>query len=207
MEAFLKAKGFKGAGLRTFLERLGHGDHAGEIQLNALARDDAILEANLAWHVRAWGRWVLARARKELASYYPTYAEFEPLAPGKNYEPRPIRLLEIDNDGVAQLEPLNAGFDAAYLNDPRNPRWIARPTVAYLWARTVTCKQCRATLPLLKTRWLCKKDRKRVLLAMDLACRVHGLSAGQAGACRRCLRRAERRAAQRGQRGAAAGAR
>ena len=169
MEAFLKAKGFKGAGLRTFLERLGHGDHAGEIQLNALARDDAILEADLAWHVRAWGRWVLARARKELASYYPTtYAEFEPLAPGKNYEPRPIRLLEIDNDGVAQLEPLNAGFDAAYLKDPRNPRWIAKPTVAYLWARTVTCKQCRATLPLLKTRWLCKKDRKRVLLTMDL---------------------------------------
>ena len=168
MEAFLKAKGFKGAGLRTFLERLGHGDHASEIQLNALARDDAILEANLAWHVRAWGRWVLARARKELASYYPTYAEFEPLAPGKNFEPRPMRLLEIDNDGVAQLEPLNAGFDAAYLKDPRNPRWIAKPTVAYLWARTVTCKQCRATLPLLKTRWLCKKDRKRVLLTMDL---------------------------------------
>ena len=26
MEAFLKAKGFKGASLRTFLERLGHGD-------------------------------------------------------------------------------------------------------------------------------------------------------------------------------------
>ena len=168
MEAFLKAKGFKGAGLRTFLERLGHGDHASEIQLNALARDDAILEANLAWHVRAWGRWVLARARKELASYYPTYAEFEPLAPGKNFEPRPMRLLEIDNDGVAQLEPPNTGFDAAYLKDPRNPRWITKPTVAYLWARTVTCKQCRTTLPLLKTRWLCKKDRKRVLLAMDL---------------------------------------
>ena len=35
MEAFLKAKGFKGAGLRTTLERLGHGD-GGEIQLDAL---------------------------------------------------------------------------------------------------------------------------------------------------------------------------
>ena len=172
--------------------------------------------------MRAWGRWVLARARKELASYYPSYAEFEPLAPGKNYEPRPMRLLEIDNDGVAQLEPLNAGFDAAYLKDPRNPRWIAKPTVAYLWARTVTCKQCRATLPLLKTRWLCKKDRKRVLLAMDLPAAVHGPPAcpclagrqvacfsrqGQAGAGRRCLRRAERRAAQRRQRGTAARAR
>ena len=42
-----------------------------------------------------------------------------------------------------------------------------QPTVAYLWARTVTCKNCRATVPLLKTRWLCKKDNKRVLLTME----------------------------------------
>ena len=166
MEAFLKAKGFKGASLRTFLERLGHGD-GGEIQLDLLQQDDPILEADLAWHVRAWGRWVLAKARTELAAHYPTYAEFEPLKPDEEYEPRPMRLLEVDDEGVPQVDPLNAEFDAAYLKDPRNPRWIAKPTVAYLWARTVTCKQCRATLPLLKTRWLCKKDRKRVLLTME----------------------------------------
>ena len=166
MEAFLKAKGFKGASLRTFLERLGHGD-GGEIQLDLLQQDDPILEADLAWHVRAWGRWVLAKARTELAAYYPTYAEFEPLKPDEEYEPRPMRLVEVDDEGVPQVDPLNAEFDAAYLKDPRNPRWIAKPTVAYLWARTVTCKQCRATLPLLKTRWLCKKDRKRVLLTME----------------------------------------
>ena len=166
MEAFLKAKGFKGASLRTFLERLGHGD-GGEIQLDLLQQDDPILEADLAWHVRAWGRWVLAKARTELAAHYPTYAEFEPLKPDEEYEPRPMRLLEIDDAGIPQVDPLNAEFDDAYLKDPRNPRWIAKPTVAYLWARTVTCKQCRATLPLLKTRWLCKKDRKRVLLTME----------------------------------------
>ena len=166
MEAFLKAKGFKGASLRTFLERLGHGD-GGDIQLDLLQQDDPILEADLAWHVRAWGRWVLAKARTELAAYYPTYAEFEPLKPDEEYESRPIRLLEVDDAGVPQVDPLNAEFDDAYLKDPRNPRWIAKPTVAYLWARTVTCKQCRATLPLLKTRWLCKKDRKRVLLTME----------------------------------------
>ena len=166
MEAFLKAKGFKGASLRTCLERLGHGD-GGELQLDALGHDDPTVEADLAWQVRAWGRWVLARARKELAPYYPTYAEFEPLAPGEDREKRPMRLLEIDGEGVPELDPLNAEFDAAYLKDPCNPRWIAKPTVAYLWARTVTCKQCRAMLPLLKTRWLCKKDRKRVLLTME----------------------------------------
>ena len=172
METFLKAKGFKGARLRTQLERFGHGN--GEVQLDALPQSEfasgshgPTIEADLAWHVRAWGRWVLARARRELAAYYPTYADFEPQTPGVDFEPQPISLLDTDDDGVLLLDPLNAGFDAAYLRDPRNPRWVAKPTVAYLWARTVPCKQCRAPLPLLKTRWLCKKDRKRVLLTME----------------------------------------
>ena len=166
MEDFLKAKGFKGAGLRTFLERLGHGD-GGDIQLDLVQYDDPILEADLAYHVRAWGRWVLARARKELSSYYPTYAEFEPLESDEKFLSRPSRqFLEVE-EGVPQINPLNAEFDDAYLKDKHNPRWIAKPPVAYLWARTVTCKQCRATLPLLKTRWLCKKSRKRVLLTME----------------------------------------
>jgi adenine-specific DNA methylase len=71
-------------------------------------------EVDLSWHVRAWGYWVLERARKDLERFYPTI------------------------DG--------------------------KPTVAYLWARTVTCKNCRATLPLLKTLWLCKKDNRRYRL-------------------------------------------
>ncbi len=165
MDSFLKSKGFKGASLRTILERLGHGE--GETQLEFLSHEDPIFEADLAWQVRAWGRWVLARARKQLASYYPTYAEFGPLTPGSEDAPRPLRLLETDAEGVAQLDPLNAGYNETYLRDPRNPRWIAKPTVAYLWARIVTCKQCRAMLALLKTRWLCKKERKRVLLTME----------------------------------------
>ena len=165
MEAFLKSKGFKGASLRTMLERLGHGE--GETQLEFLSHEDPIFETDLAWQVRAWGRWVLARARKQLASYYPTYAEFVPLVPTGEYVQPAMQLLEVDAEGVPQLDPLNDEFDDEYLRDPRNARWIAKPTVAYLWARTVTCKQCRAMLPLLKTRWLCKKDRKRVLLRME----------------------------------------
>ena len=74
-------------------------------------------EADLAWHVRAWGWWVLQQAQKDLERFYPTIHD--------------------------------------------------KPTVAYLWARTVTCKNCRATIPLLKTRWLCKTDNKRVLLTME----------------------------------------
>ena len=165
MEAFLKAKGFKGTRLRTFLERLGHVKSEG-LQLSELSEDDSLFEADLAWHLRAWGRWVLVQARKELAPHYPTYAEFQPLTPTGDEVRRPLQFLGLDNNGVAQLDPLNSKFDDAYLRDVRNPRWVAKPTVAYLWARTVTCKQCRATLPLLKTRWLCKKDNKRVLLAL-----------------------------------------
>ena len=75
-----------------------------------------------------------------------------------------LQLLEVDDDGLAHVDPLNAEFNSAYLADSKNPRWVAKPPVAYLWARTVSCKQCRIVLPLLKTSWLCKTDRKRVLL-------------------------------------------
>src|SRR5262249_13052506 len=78
-----------------------------------------------------------------------------------------LKLVPINDDGEPQTELLNAGFDRDYLENDRNPRWIAKPTVAYLWARTVKCKACRATVPLLKTRWLAKKDNKRVLLSME----------------------------------------
>jgi putative DNA methylase len=74
-------------------------------------------EADLSWHVRAWGQWVHQRATADLERFYPKV------------------------DG--------------------------KPTVAYLWARTVRCKNCRSVVPLLKTMWLCKKDNKRVLLTME----------------------------------------
>lgn len=124
-------------------------------------------EADLAWHVRAWGFWVLQQARRELARFYPVYADFEPLDKtlGK-FDPRPPQLVPLDEDGLPDEAALNAEFDAAYLRNDQNPRWVAKPTVAYLWARTVKCKNCRATIPLLKTRWLCKKDNKRVVLTM-----------------------------------------
>ena len=130
-----------------------------------------IPNADLAWHVRAWGRWVLNQARKELAQFYPTYADFEPidLKYPNPYEKQPIRHVSLKDDGTPNIDKLNADFSKEYLDDKRNPRWVAKPTVAYLWARTVKCKNCRATVPLLKSRWLCKKDRKRVLLTMDIA--------------------------------------
>ena len=185
MEAYLKSKGLKGIRLKRFLERFEQDGQTG-LQIDALPRDDHLIEADFAWHTRAWGRWVLARARKRLASLYPTYAEWTRLDGEATDEPPPMvdeelqgplgesngpperfLLLEPDANGMTDVGPLNAGFDSTYLKFPGNPRWVAKSAVAYLWARTVTCKYCRATLPLLKTRWLCKKDRKRVLLTMN----------------------------------------
>ena len=171
MESFFKAKGYKGAALRRELAKLNLDedgpDKDGRVAEPELLYHRPLLEADLAWQVRAWGRWVLAEARKRLARRYPTYAEFQAVKPdGKPFEPEPLQLLEPDADGKTDVGSLNAGYAKAYLADPRNPRWIAKPTVAYLWARTVRCKGCRATLPLLKTKWLAKKDNKRVLLTV-----------------------------------------
>jgi adenine-specific DNA methylase len=127
------------------------------------------LDADLAWHVRAWGRWVLSEARRKLARFYPTYAEYCSLKPYAKVAldtDEPLKLVPCDENGEPQTGLLNTGFDADWLENPRNPRWVAKPTVAYLWARTVHCKACRAEVPLLKTRWLAKKDAKRVVLTM-----------------------------------------
>ncbi|MGG6294927.1 DUF1156 domain-containing protein [Leptolyngbya sp. AN02str] len=117
MESFFKAQGYKGKALEKQLEKLGFTDDSTDQQIDLIEAETAKLEANLAWHVRAWGWWVLQQAKAELEPFYPVVDE--------------------------------------------------KPTVAYLWARTVKCKNCRATIPLLKTRWLCKKDDKRVLLTME----------------------------------------
>jgi len=165
MEAFFKSQGFKGAVLRTQLEKLGLKENK-QFVLENFHGGDPLLEADLAWHVRAWGKWVLNQARKDLAKYYPTYADFEPLKDyGQKYKKKKMKLVPLKKeDGTPDINALNAEFDKKYLEDKTKPRWIAKPTVAYLWARTVKCKNCRATVPLLKTRWLCKKTNKRVLL-------------------------------------------
>ena len=166
MGAFLRAQGLKGRALQRELDDLCLGaDRETEPKL---LDPGPTREADLAWQVRAWGRRVLAAARRRLAGRYPTYAEFRPLKPGgRPFTERQRELLVPDAEGNVSVGRLNAEFDAVYLKDRRNPRWIATPAVAYLWARTVRCKGCRATIPLLKTRWLAKKRAKRVRLTME----------------------------------------
>ena len=183
MTAFLQANGVRGRALARELAALGldaRGKDAGPAAPTLIEGVPTLIEgapaliegapapdADLAWQVRAWGRRVLAAARRRLARRYPTWAEFRALKPGgPPFEPRARRLLTPDADGAVDVTPLNREFDAAYLDDQRKPRWVATPTVACLWARTARCKGCRATIPLLKTRWLAKKGRKRVRLTM-----------------------------------------
>lgn len=166
METFLKAKGLKAKDIQAFLKKPIYHNYR-EVELNLPSDKNSMLEADLAWHVRIWARSVLNKARAELGRYYPVYSEFEPLEKGDEYELRPLHLVEINEDGIPQVDGLNSEFDENYLREYKNPRYIAKPTVTYLWARTVTCKQCRATVPLLKTRWLCRKDNKRALLTME----------------------------------------
>ena len=166
MAAFLQAQGINGRALQRELDDLCLGEDREAAEPKLLDPGPA-READLAWLVRAWGRRVLAAARRRLAGRYPTYAEFRPLKPGgRPFTERRRKLLVPDAEGNTDVGRLNEEFDAVYLSDRRNPRWVATPTVAYLWARTVRCKGCRATIPLLKTRWVAKKGAKRVRLTM-----------------------------------------
>jgi putative DNA methylase len=165
MESFLKAQGLRGARLAAAVSRAAGEDDGKPLLIDDPARPWT--RADLGWHVRAWGQWVLAEARRQLGGRYPTYAEWTALDPGVEVEPRPLRLLEPDAAGQVDVASLNEDIPAAALADPRTSRWVAKPTVAYLWARTVRCKSCRATVPLLKTRWLCRKDGKRVRLTTE----------------------------------------
>jgi putative DNA methylase len=119
--------------------------------------------------VRSWGALVLAEVRQELAQSYPVYASWQTLDTQTEAEPRDLILLEPDSGGRTDeaLKRLNSDISPAAFADPRKPRWVAKPAVAYLWARTVRCKTCRASIPLLKTRWLCRKDGKRIRLVIQ----------------------------------------
>ncbi len=187
-EYFERGLALKGAALKRRLKQhFGDKEEHGEFQ--ALREDPGLyasdLQADLAWQVRAWGKWVLKQARKELADFYPTYATWEPVMEmekrklpkdwlvqwkkehSAEIEAKGLRLCPATEDGEVDEKKLNEEFATEYLAEPTNPRWVPKPTVAYLWARTVKNKHHPGTtIPLLKTRWLCKKDEKRVLLTM-----------------------------------------
>ena len=87
------------------------------------------------------GRWVLKKVKAEIGDLYPLIPD--PAFKGKR-KPAQQNFAEEDE-----------GVPLGYLTP-----------VAYLWTRTVTCKNpaCRATVPLLRQTWLCKKKDHFVAL-------------------------------------------
>jgi putative DNA methylase len=103
----------------------------------------------LAEEVRYWGNQVLEQVRKEVGNLYP-------LIPDPSTKSRGIA------DGV-QPSLMETGPDEKLIVPPG----YLKP-VAYLWTRTVKCKNasCSATVPLVKQTWLCKKKGRYIALKM-----------------------------------------
>jgi putative DNA methylase len=95
--------------------------------------------AKLAEEVRRWSRIVYERAKSEVGSLYPPIPDLE-APPGKIRGDRQGRLKGME-DPQARL---------------RGPGGYLTP-VAYLWTRTVPCKNCGALVPLHRQTWLRKK--------------------------------------------------
>jgi putative DNA methylase len=96
----------------------------------------------LAEEVRYWGNWVLEKVKAEIGDLYPLIPD------PKSKGTKPLR--------QADMWQAKEEVPAGYL-----------VPVAYLWTRTVRCKNpaCGATVPLVKQTWLCKKKGRYVALA------------------------------------------
>ena len=113
----------------------------------------------LAEEVRYWGNWVLEKVRAEIGDLYPPIPDPEFAAEkakmgkkGEDAFEEPQKVMCFADDPQQRLKP-----KAGHLTP-----------VAYLWTRTVQCKNpaCGATVPLVKQTWLCKKVGRFVALKM-----------------------------------------
>jgi len=112
--------------------------------------------AGLAAEVEHWGRWVLERVRQEIGDLYP------PIPDPRQAE----RSTGTGKPDLFQTQFDAAGFD---VSDPKIlPIRVLTP-VAYLWTRTVRCKNpaCGGTVPLARQTWLRKREGRYVALRPD----------------------------------------
>jgi putative DNA methylase len=113
--------------------------------------------AGLAAEVEHWGRWVLEKVKAEIGDLYPPIPdpEYRPRMDANGHEcfEEPQQVMGFAED---QQLPLGATPQSAIRN-PQSKGFLT--PVAYLWTRTVRCKNpaCSATVPLVKQTWLCKK--------------------------------------------------
>ena len=105
----------------------------------------------LADEVRYWGEWVLNKVKAEIGDLYPLISDPEFTPPKKRKGSK-------DDDAFAEPQHV-----MGFADDPQQ-RLRARTgclnPVAYLWTRTVRCKnpKCAGSVPLVKQTWLRKKD-------------------------------------------------
>jgi len=99
--------------------------------------------ASLVEDVKKWGMWVIERARKQLAEFYPAPTELA------------------SSNGTVTQQRLEEGQDTIGANHGLTP-------IAYLWTRTVPCPNptCGAAVPLVRQTWLKKKEGNYVALKM-----------------------------------------
>ncbi|PKN67834.1 MAG: adenine-specific DNA methylase [Deltaproteobacteria bacterium HGW-Deltaproteobacteria-15] len=98
--------------------------------------------------VRCWGEWVLKKVKDEIGDLYPSVPD--PKAPSQELAPGKQGTLFKNPTGQQKLT-----IPGGYLTP-----------VAYLWTRTVQCKNpsCGATVPLVRQTWLCKKKGRYIAL-------------------------------------------
>ncbi len=112
--------------------------------------------AGLADEVRYWGNWVLEKVRKEIGDLYPPIPD-----------PKASKVKQ--TFGESQMELCGVGFEAPGQQKlaVKVPQGYLTP-IAYLWTRTVQCKNpsCGATVPLVRQTWLCNKKGRYVALKM-----------------------------------------
>jgi putative DNA methylase len=102
----------------------------------------------LAEEVRHWGKWVLEKVREEIGDLYPQFHD-------PNTKPQ-----ELIPDAKPGL------FQDAHKQQRLNVASQGLTPVAYLWTRTVRCKNsdCGSIVPLVKQTWLCKKEGRLVAM-------------------------------------------
>jgi putative DNA methylase len=113
----------------------------------------------LADEVRYWGNWVLEKVRAEIGDLYPPI-------PDPEFTPPKKRKGGKDDDDFSEPQHVMGFADDAQQRLKVRTGYLT--PVAYLWTRTVQCKNpnCGATVPLVKQTWLCKKDGRHAALKM-----------------------------------------
>lgn len=113
----------------------------------------------LAGEVRYWGNWVLEKVRAEIGDLYP-------LIPDPQLAHEKAKTGKSAEDAIEEPQKV---MDFADVPQQRlKPRAGHLTPIAYLWTRTVQCKNpsCGATVPLVKQTWLCKKEGRYIALRM-----------------------------------------